>query len=203
MKTLLIIDVQNDFIPGGSLAVPDGNKIIPVINRILGRFDLVVATQDWHPADHISFASSHKGRKPFEVVDTGGTRQVLWPDHCVQGSSGADFCPGLNMNHTEAIFRKGMDREIDSYSAFYDNGHLKSTGLAGYLHERKSDELFFCGLAADVCVWYSIRDAVREGFNTTLIEDATSPIDYSSFKRIKSEITHSGSKIVKSRELIS
>ncbi|MBN2275854.1 MAG: bifunctional nicotinamidase/pyrazinamidase [Bacteroidales bacterium] len=203
MKTLIIIDVQNDFIPGGTLEVPEGDKIIQVINRIQDKFDLVIATQDWHPSNHISFASNHKDKKPFEKIEWRGMPQILWPDHCVQNTHGADFPHDLNMAKTEAIFRKGMDWQIDSYSGFYDNGHQKNTGLASYLRERKAKDLFFCGLAADVCVWFSIIDALKEGFYVTLIEDATKPIDVNEFVIIKEEIKKLGGKIVMSDDISS
>jgi len=201
MKTLLIIDVQNDFLPGGSLEVPKGHEIISVINLIQDKFELVVATQDWHPANHISFASNHQGKKPFSEVELNGMTQILWPDHCVQNSFGSQFHKDLNMTNTEAIFRKGMDRQIDSYSGFYDNGHKKNTGLNGYLRERKADELFFCGLAADVCVWFSILDARKEGFPVTLVEDATKPINEKKFGKIKGEMKNMGVTILSSVDI--
>ncbi len=200
MKTLIIIDIQNDFIPGGSLEVPEGYKIIPVINGIMDKFDLVIATQDWHPANHISFASGHENKKPFERIEWKGMQQVLWPDHCVQGTYGAEFHPELDMTRVEAIFRKGMDWQIDSYSGFYDNGHIKNTGLAGYLRERKAHDLYFCGLAADVCVWYSILDARDAGFSVALIDDAVKPIDGREYGRIKKEIEKFG-RVVGSEDL--
>jgi nicotinamidase/pyrazinamidase len=198
MKTLIIIDAQNDFMPGGPLEVAKGDKIIPVINQIQKKFDLVIATQDWHPENHISFASNHKDKKPFDKIEWQGMEQVLWPDHCVQNTKGADFHPALNMKKVEAVFRKGMDREIDSYSGFYDNGHKKNTGLAGYLRARQADELYFCGLAADVCVQFSIKDALKEGFSATLLEDATRPIDEKEFEKIKNELKKKGCNIVQS-----
>lgn len=201
MKTLIIVDVQNDFIPGGALAVPEGNLIIPIINNLLPKLDLVVATQDWHPESHKSFASNHPGKKVFETIELNGLEQKLWPDHCVQGTSGADFHSNLEMKSVEAIFRKGMDPKIDSYSGFYDNGHKKSTGLAGYLKEKGAKELFFCGLAADICVYFSLLDALKEGFSATLIEDASRPLDASNFKNIKAEIAKSGGKTVRSNEI--
>src|SRR4051812_7689039 len=132
MKALIVADIQNDFLPGGALAVPDGHKIIPVVNELQNYFDLVVATQDWHPLNHTSFASNHNNKKPFDIIELHDIKQTLWPDHCVQGSTGADFPAQLNLNKAEAIFRKGTNAEIDSYSGFYDNKHLKSTGLAAY-----------------------------------------------------------------------
>lgn len=202
MKALLIIDVQNDFIPGGALEVAGGDQIIPVINKLQTKFDLVVATQDWHPQGHDSFASSHPGKKPFDVIDLDGIKQVLWPDHCVQGSPGAEFHLELNTKRVEAIFRKGINPRIDSYSGFYDNGHRKSTGLSGYLREKEVTEIFFCGLAADYCVYYSIKDAIKEGFSTALIEDSTKPIDAQQFEKIKIELTGNNCRLMKSHELM-
>lgn len=196
MRTLVIVDVQNDFMPGGALAVPEGDQIIPVINRLIDNFDLVVATQDWHPGGHMSFASSHPGKKPFDVIEWDGMEQVLWPDHCVMGSAGAAFHDDLAMERIEAIFRKGVDKDIDSYSGFYDNGRRKSTGLAGYLRERGAEELWFCGLAADFCVRYTIEDAIGEGFRAFLIEDATRAIDAEGFDKVKKELVNAGCRIV-------
>ncbi|MGJ8759429.1 bifunctional nicotinamidase/pyrazinamidase [Polaribacter sp. AHE13PA] len=198
MKTLLIIDVQNDFMPTGSLPVPNGDKIVSIINEIQPKFDLVIATQDWHPEDHISFASNHKGLSPFDIIEIKGISQTLWPNHCLQGSKGAELHPKLNTLKCETIFRKGTNKEIDSYSAFYDNGHLKSTGLAGYLKEKGTTELYICGLAADICVYYSIRDAVKEGFNCFFIEDASEALDNEGFKKIKKEMVDMGVKIISS-----
>ncbi len=201
MRTLVIIDMQNDFIPGGALQVPGGDKIVPVINRLQDKFDLVIATQDWHPENHMSFASNHQGKKPFDKIRWKDTDQVLWPDHCVQNTTGAEFHPGLDTRKVEAIFRKGMDPNIDSYSGFYDNRHEKNTGLTGYLRERNAGELFFCGLAGDVCVQFSIRDAIKEGFSATLVDNATSAIDAGEFERIKTELTEKGCRIISSEAL--
>jgi len=176
MKALVIIDLQNDFIPGGSLAVHGGDEIVPIINELQHKFELVIATQDWHPLDHFSFAENHSGKKEFEVIKLNGIDQTLWPVHCVQNSKGAAFSPELNSEKIEAIFRKGTNKEIDSYSGFYDNAHLKSTGLSGYLKDKGVTKLYFCGLAADYCVYYSIMDALNEGFEAILIEDATKAI---------------------------
>ena len=201
MKTLVIIDLQNDFIPGGALEVPEGDKIIPVINRLQEKFDLVIATQDWHPQNHMSFASNHQGKEPFDTIKWHSMDQILWPDHCVQNTKGAEFHPELDTQKVEAFFRKGMDKSIDSYSGFYDNGHEKNTGLAGYLRERNANDLYFCGLAADVCVTFSIQDAIKEGFVTTLIEDATRPIDSEKFKKIKEELTGKDCKIITANDI--
>lgn len=201
MKTLIIIDAQNDFMPGGSLAVPDGDKIIPVINSIQHKFDLVVAAQDWHPKDHVSFASNHPGKDIFDEIKIHGQPQTLWPDHCVQNTQGALFHADLQSARWEAIFRKGTDPGIDSYSAFYDNGHKKSTGLTGYLKEKGASQIFFSGLAADICVYYSIKDAFKEGFACFLIKDATKPIDLDAYNSIKKELASLGVQIISSGEI--
>ncbi len=201
LKTLILVDVQNDFIPGGSLEVPGGDRIIEPVNRVMDRFQLVVATQDWHPPDHVSFASNHQGKEPFEVINLHGMEQTLWPDHCVQGSMGAELHSGLEQDRIEAVIRKGMDREIDSYSAFYDNAHLKTTGLAGYLREKGVEDLYFGGLAADFCVYFTIKDAVKEGFTATVIEDAVCALDEGDYKQIKQELQDKGVRFVLSGEL--
>ena len=202
MKALVIVDVQNDFMPGGSLEVPDGNIIVPLVNRLQKYFDLVVATQDWHPQNHKSFASNHSNKKPFDEINLHGIKQILWPDHCVQGSKGAEFHPDLGINKIEAIFRKGMNPEIDSYSGFYDNNHQKSTGLSGYLKEKGISELYFCGLTSDICVYYTIKDSLKEGFSATLIEDASRPLNNDIFNSIKNELANNGVRIISSYEIL-
>lgn len=201
MKTLVIIDVQNDFIPGGTLAVPGGDEIIGLINKLQPEFDLVIATQDWHPESHFSFAESHPGKKEFEVIELQGHKQVLWPVHCVQNTRGAEFHPDLETSRIETIFRKGTNPGIDSYSGFYDNSHLKSTGLTGYLKEKGAKELYFCGLAAEYCVYFSIKDALDEGFDATLIEDATRALNPSDFDNAKKDIISGCGRIISSNEL--
>ena len=201
MKTLVIIDLQNDFIPGGSLAVPGGDEIVPVINELQQKFDLVIATQDWHPIDHSSFAENHSGKKEFETIDLNGIDQILWPVHCVQKSDGAAFHSELNSEKIEAIFRKGTNKKIDSYSGFYDNAHLKSTGLSGYLKDKGVRTLYFCGLAAEYCVYFSVLDALKEGFEAILIEDATRAISLQDFEKSKKAILKAGGKIINSSEL--
>lgn len=201
MKTLIIVDAQNDFMPGGALEVRNGDRIVPVINKIISKFELVVATQDWHPEGHKSFAINHPNRKEFEVIDLNGIEQKLWPPHCIQGSPGADFHPQLQLNPVEAIFRSAMDVEVDSYSGFYDNAHLKSTGLAGFLREKGADDLYFCGLAADICVYYTIKDALAEGFKATLIEDATVPLFQEDYEKARKDILAKGGRIITSEEL--
>jgi nicotinamidase/pyrazinamidase len=201
MDALLLVDIQVDFLPGGALAVPRGDEIIPVVNRIQERFDLVVATQDWHPAGHVSFASSHAGRKEYEAIAVDGVEQILWPDHCVQGSRGADFVNGFNTNRVEAVIRKGTDPGIDSYSTFYDNARRKSTGLEGYLKWKKVDRVFLAGLAADFCVTYSIMDALAMGFGAVLIEDGTRPISEDGYKAAKKVILDKGGTVIRSEDL--
>lgn len=202
MKALLLIDIQNDFVPGGALAVPGGADIIPLVNRLQPRFDLVVATQDWHPAGHLSFASSHPGQQPFDRIELYGLAQVLWPDHCVQGTLGAELHADLDQHRIEAIFRKGMAREIDSYSGFFDNGHRRSTGLADYLHGRGVTEVYLAGLAADYCVFFSAKDARGQGFHTFIIEDATRAISDEGFAQAKIELHELGGRVVQSAELL-
>lgn len=174
---LVVIDVQNDFCPGGALAVPDGDAVVPAINRLVPRFGRVVLTQDWHPPGHLSFASSHPGRRPFETVTLDYGDQVLWPDHCVQGTEGAAFHPGLATAGAALIVRKGMNSKVDSYSSFYENDRRTETGLAGYLKGLNVRRLYFCGLATDFCVLYSALDARALGFACTLVEDACRGID--------------------------
>lgn len=202
MKALLLIDIQNDFLPGGSLAVPGGDLIIPVCNDLQKHFDLVVATQDWHPVNHKSFASTHENKKPFDVIDLNGSEQVLWPEHCVQGTEGAAFDELLNINKVEAIFRKGMDENIDSYSGFYDNGHKKSTGLADYLKGRQVSDIYIAGLAADYCVYYTAKDALLRNFNTFIIEDATRAINQEGFKNAREDIRRMGGEIIAAKDLL-
>ncbi len=202
--SLLIADVQNDFCPGGSLPVPKGDQIIPVINRIMGRFDTVVATQDWHPQDHVSFASNHPGKKLFDVVSVGDMEQILWPDHCVQGKEGAAFHPELNRNAINLILRKGIRSNLDSYSGFFENDRKTSTGLSYYLNGLGIEELYICGLAFDFCVFYTALDSVRLGFNTTVIENASRGVDVPSgnIARTREEMIQAGVHLVSSDELV-
>lgn len=201
MKTLIIVDAQNDFMPGGALEVREGNHIVPVINRMMAKFDLILATQDWHPPSHKSFAINHAERETFEVIQWKGLEQKLWPPHCIQGTPGADFHPQLDTECIEAIFRKGMDPDIDSYSGFYDNGHKKSTGLAGFLREKEAEDLFFCGLAGDICVYYTLLDALKEGFKATLIKDAAIPLQKENFEAVEKDILDKGGRIITSDQL--
>jgi nicotinamidase/pyrazinamidase len=197
VNALIIVDVQNDFVPGGALPVPNGHLVVPVINRIQPRFDLVVATQDWHPANHGSFAANHPGRKPGDVIDLHGLPQILWPTHCVQHTPGADFVPGLETTCIERIFRKGTDTHIDSYSGFFDNGHRKSTGLGEYLKDRGVTDVHVCGLATDYCVKFTALDARQLGFNVHLVTDAISGVNLNpgDVDRAVGEMSGAGVKI--------
>src|SRR5690348_16174351 len=166
MNALVLVDIQNDFVPGGTLAVPEGDRIVPICDRLQDCFDLVVATQDWHPRDHGSFAANHPGRKVGDVIDLNGLRQILWPVHCVQNTPGAAFVPGLDTQRVQRIFQKGTDPAIDSYSGFFDNGHRKATGLGEYLKERAVSDVYVAGLATDYCVKFTALDATQLGFKT-------------------------------------
>ncbi|MFP0198225.1 bifunctional nicotinamidase/pyrazinamidase [Pseudomonas sp. PHC1] len=176
-SALLVIDVQNDFTPGGQLAVPEGDLIVALINRLAGRFKQVVITQDWHPAGHASFASSHPGRQPYDVIQLPYGEQTVWPDHCIQGSQGAEFHSKLDLPHAQLIIRKGCNPDIDSYSAFLEADRVTTTGLAGYLKERGIDTVYMVGLALDFCVMFSALDARAAGFNTFVVLDACRAID--------------------------
>jgi nicotinamidase/pyrazinamidase len=172
MKTLLLIDIQNDFLPGGALAVPEGDLIIPIVNDLLPQFDLIVATQDWHPEDHGSFAANHPGRSVFEQIELDGLPQTLWPVHCVQNTGGALFAPGLNTRPIAKVFPKGMNASIDSYSGFFDNGHRAATGMSEWLKAHGVTALSVAGLATDYCVKFTVLDALTEGFDVRVIAKA-------------------------------
>lgn len=168
---LLLIDIQNDFCPGGPLAAPGGDEVIPVANRLLPHFDLVVATKDWHPANHGSFAANYEAHQPGDTIELDGLKQILWPTHCIQESEGAEFAPGLRTDAIDKVFYKGTDPRIDSYSGFYDNGHRKSTGLGEWLREQNVDSVYLMGLATDICVKYSALDALQMGFRTFVVPE--------------------------------
>lgn len=174
---LVVVDIQNDFCPGGALAVPRGDEVVPIINRLAGRFQNVVLTQDWHPPGHLSFASMHPGKQPYETIQAPYGEQILWPDHCIQESDGAAFHAQLDIARAVLVVRKGFRREIDSYSTFYENDRITPTGLVGYLRERGLERVFLAGLAFDFCVRFSAEDARREGFDVVVIEDACRGID--------------------------
>ncbi len=196
---LLVIDVQNDFCPGGQLAVAGGDCVIEPIRRIAPRFEHIVITQDWHPANHLSFASAHPGKKPYEQIELSYGPQTLWPEHCVQGTPGAELHPALHLPQAELILRKGFRREIDSYSAFFENDHATPTGLAGYLRERGLTRVFLAGLAYDFCVGYSALDARRLGLEAVVIRDACRAIDLNgSVRKMDAEFEKSGVVLAKS-----
>jgi nicotinamidase/pyrazinamidase len=174
---LIIVDMQNDFCPGGALAVPEGDEIVPVINKLSYKFKRIIATQDWHPPNHVSFALNHPGKKEFDIINYEGIEQVLWPKHCVPGTEGAEFNPGLNAEKFDLILRKGNNPKIDSYSAFRENDKKTLTGLEGYLKNLNVKRTYFCGLALDYCVFYSSMDSKELGFETYVIIDGTKGID--------------------------
>jgi nicotinamidase/pyrazinamidase len=202
-ELLLVVDIQNDFLPGGALAVPGGDLIIPVVNALAARFEHVVLTQDWHPEGHQSFASSHEGRSSFSTIEMHYGEQILWPEHCVQGTFGAAFHQDLDIHQAEAIIRKGHRSEVDSYSAFFENDHRTPTGLAGYLRERGVKRIFICGLALDFCVAWSALDARRLGFDVSVVEDATRAIDTSgSLERAMGDMKAAGVRMCTDIELL-
>jgi nicotinamidase/pyrazinamidase len=202
-SALILVDIQNDFIPGGTLPVREGDRVVPIANRVQESFDLIVSTQDWHPSKHGSFASQHPQKKPGDVIELNGLPQVLWPDHCVQGSRGAEFHPDLQMERVARVFRKGTDPEIDSYSGFFDNGHRKGTGMAEYLQGLGVTEVFVCGLAMDYCVKFTALDARGLGFQTHLIEDASRGVELKpgDVDAAVEEMRRAGVRVLRSAEL--
>ncbi|MGS4344781.1 bifunctional nicotinamidase/pyrazinamidase [Myroides odoratus] len=200
MRALLVVDVQVDFLPNGALAVEEGDLIIPYINAIQSHFDLVVATQDWHPADHQSFASQHEGKRAYDRIELQGIPQVLWPDHCVQGTAGAAFSKAWDSNPVAAVFRKGMNKQVDSYSGFYDNHKKEATGLLGFLKDKKVTQVYVCGLAAEYCVFYTAMDAKNAGFDTYFLDFATKPISAEDLEQAKAELKANGVVIVNESE---
>ncbi len=201
-RALLVVDVQNDFCPGGSLAVEEGDQVVEVINGLMPLFERVVATQDWHPKDHVSFASSHPGKKVLDIVDADGIPQVLWPDHCVQGTRGAELFPRLEVGRIELVLRKGLRRRLDSYSAFFENDHVTDTGLRYYLSGLGAREIFLCGLATDYCVRSSALDARRLGFEVFVVRDACRGVGFptGSVEKALAEMTAAGVHLVSSAE---
>ncbi len=177
MRALLLIDIQNDFVPGGALPVPEGNCVVPIANALQSMFPLVVATQDWHPLNHLSFSINHPGKKPGETVELAGASQILWPVHCVQGTTGAAFLPDLDTRRIQKVIQKGTDPEIDSYSGFYDNAQQKNAGLEDYLKQQQVEHICLMGLATDYCVKFTALDALRLGFRVTLIQDGCRGVD--------------------------
>ena len=202
MRALVLVDIQNDFLPGGALAVPDGNSVIPVANALQAAVSLVVCTQDWHPTGHESFASQHPGKQPGDQIQLEGLVQTLWPDHCVQGTRGAEFAADLDMQRVDKVFRKGTDRNIDSYSTFFDNEHRKDTGLRDYLEKRGVDEVWVAGLATDYCVLYSALDARQLGFRTYVVADGCRAVDLAEGdgQRAFAEMARAGVRITRSQQ---
>lgn len=200
MKALILVDIQNDFLPGGALAVPDGDAVVPVANRIMTAFDCVIATQDWHPANHGSFAANHPGRMPGEVINLHGLQQILWPTHCVQRTRGAEFAPGLDQSHVASVFQKGVDPSVDSYSGFFDNDQRRATGLGDFLQEAGATEVFVLGLATDYCVKFTALDARNLGFKTILIEDGCRGVNLKpgDVDRAMEELRRAGVEIINS-----
>lgn len=203
MNALILVDLQNDFMPGGALAVAEGDRVVPVANRLMPRFPLVVATADWHPAEHASFASNQPGHNIGDVIELDGLSQILWPDHCVQGSEGAELHPGLDQTGIHHIIQKGTNPQIDSYSGFFDNGHRQSTGLADFLRANGVRRAFLLGLATDYCVKFTALDALDEGFETVLIEDGCRAVNLKPDDGAKAieELRAKGAKIVSSEEV--
>ncbi len=203
MNTLIIVDLQNDFLPDGALAVPHGDEVVPLANELQPHFELVVATHDWHPADHGSFAANHPGKKPGDRIMLNGIEQILWPVHCVQNTPGAEFAASFDTKRIRRVFQKGTDPKIDSYSAFFDNAHRRSTGLGEYLKERSITDIYLVGLALDYCVKYSVLDAQQLGFNAHVIVDACRGIalDPGDLDRALDEMKRSGETLLESRSL--
>jgi nicotinamidase/pyrazinamidase len=204
MKALILVDIQNDFLPGGALAVPDGDKVIPVANRLQPAFALVVATQDWHPENHGSFAASHPGKNVFEQIELNGLPQTLWPVHCVQGTQGAELAAQLNRDRIANVFQKGTHAGIDSYSGLFDNGHRKSTGLGEWFKAQGVTEVFVCGLATDYCVKFTATDAAQMGFKTHFIEDASRGVNLrpDDVKNTIKEMKRAGVVVVQSADIL-
>jgi len=203
LRALIIVDMQNDFMPNGPLGVSGANVLIPVINQLIPQFPLVIASQDWHPANHVSFADNHPGKKIGDIIEVAGYSQVLWPVHCVQNTVGAEIVPGLATKGIQAYFHKGTDPKVDSYSAFFDNARQRSTGLEDYLRSHKVTETYFVGVATDYCVLYSVFDAVDLGFSATMVLDACAGIDLNKGDVEKSLLAISaiGGKIIQSDAL--
>jgi nicotinamidase/pyrazinamidase len=203
MNALVIVDLQNDFLPGGALPVPSGDEVIPLANRLQNQFELVVATQDWHPPNHGSFAANHPGKKPGDRIMLDGIEQILWPVHCVQDTHGAEFASSFDMKRIASVFKKGTDPRIDSYSAFFDNAHRRATGLGDYLKDRSIKDVYLLGLALDYCVKYSALDARQLGFKTHVIVDACRGIalERDDLDRALDEVKKAGATLVQSREL--
>ena len=203
MKALIVVDIQNDFMPGGALAVNDGDHIVPIVNALMKQFELIIATQDWHPLEHKSFASNHAAKSPGDLILLSGLNQVLWPDHCVQYSSGAEFSKELEVTRFNKIFQKGTDIHIDSYSGFFDNGKKKATGLDDFLKVDGIHEVFIVGLATDYCVKFTALDAAELGYKTNVIADATKAVNLQKgdFERSLEEMRSNGIYVIQSNEI--
>lgn len=204
MKALILVDIQNDFLPGGALAVPEGDAVVPVANALIPNFDLVVATQDWHPPGHGSFAANQTGKQPGEMIELAGMPQILWPTHCVQHTPGAEFAPELNVAGIDRTFAKGADAEVDSYSGFFDNGHRIPTGLGDFLRERSVTEVYVVGLATDYCVKATALDAVNLGFATVLVTDGCRGVNLAAGDTAAAlaEMRAAGVRLTNSQELL-
>ena len=204
MNALILVDIQNDFVPGGALPVPEGDQILPLVNTLQPRFDLVVATQDWHPANHGSFAANHTGRNPGELIDLNGLTQILWPVHCVQKSPGAEFVAGLDRTRWDRVFVKGTDTQVDSYSGFFDNGHRQATGLGAYLRAKNVTDVYVAGLATDYCVKFTVLDALKLGFKTHLIVDACRGVELApgDVRKAIDEMKAAGAHIIQAADLL-
>ena len=202
-QALIMVDLQNDFCQGGQLAVPGGDEVVPIANQLQKKFALIVATQDWHPSYHTSFASNHAAKKTGEIVQVQGLSQILWPNHCVQNTKGAEFHPQLELNKVNQIFHKGIDKNIDSYSAFFDNAHKRTTGLGDYLQKREVKDVYIMGLATDYCVKYSTLDALKLGFNVFVIEDACRGVNLQADDSLQAidEMRHAGAKIIRAKDV--
>lgn len=203
-KALILVDLQNDFCAGGSLAVPEADRVIPIANELQAYFDLVVATQDWHPQDHMSFASNHLEYEIGDLIFVNGQTQILWPDHCVQNSKGAEFHPGLDRHKIHKVFQKGIDRQIDSYSAFYDNAHLRSTGLGEYLHSEGIKDVYIMGLATDYCVKFSTLDALHLGFDVHVIKDACCGVElmHGDTEQALADMRKAGAFLISAKDIV-
>ncbi len=203
MRALVLIDLQNDFLPGGALPVPEGDVVVPIANELQPTFELIIATQDWHPPNHGSFAANHPGKKVYDEIDLNGLRQTLWPVHCVQNTPGADFAPGLNREPIRKVFQKGVDPMIDSYSGFYDNAHRRSTGMGEWLETQPITELYICGLATDYCVKLTALDALKLGFKVSVVADACRGVNLrpGDVDRASTELKKAGVSIVQSEQL--
>lgn len=204
MDALLMVDIQNDFLPGGALAVDDGDAVIAVANALQGRFERVIATQDWHPPNHGSFAANHPGKRPGEVIELDGLSQILWPTHCVQGTPGSELAPDLETDDIERIFYKGTDPKVDSYSAFADNAHRRSTGLGEYLRGQGIDTIYIMGLATDYCVLFSVLDARQAGLKTYVVEDGCRAVELAAGdgQRAFEKMREAGAQLLHSREIL-